>query len=156
MRFFAAFLVERPHDFAIAILRGKRVRDIKDRHGKKMTDAYLVQRLGEEYDWVPRVYERTSAYVHLSSVHLISAVSPSEGPGAEERLLRMKISAEDRALPVAIYIEASDAFRAATSVLLRYVHGWVFTKANPELVQRWKNEADLQADGAQLSNREDR
>jgi hypothetical protein len=68
----------------------------------------------------------------------------------------MKISAEDRALPVAIYIEASDAFRAATSVLLRYVHGWVFTKANPELVQRWKNEADLQADGAQLSNREDR
>ena len=37
-----------------------------------------------------------------------------------------------------IYIEASDAFRAATGILLRYVRGWIFTKANPELVQRWK------------------
>lgn len=147
MRFFAAFLVERPHDFAIAVLRGEKVRDLKDRSGKRMTDAYLSQRLGEEFDWVPRVYERTSGYVHLSSTHLMSALSPSNGVDADDRSFTVKISAEDKPLPEAIYIEASDAFRAATSILLRHVEGWVFTKANPELVQRWKRERDSQPNG---------
>jgi hypothetical protein len=142
MRFYAAFLVEQPHDFALAVLAGQRVRDIKDRDGKKMTDGYLVQKLGEEFHWVPRVYERTSGYVHLSATHLLSALhTPTEDP-ADERSFTIKISAEDKPLPEFIYIEAADAFRAATDVLLRYVHGWVFTKANPELVQRWKQERD--------------
>jgi hypothetical protein len=57
-------------------------------------------------------------------------------------------SAEDKKLPDEIYIEAADAFRAATDVFLRYVHGWVFTKANPELVQRWKKERDDREHGA--------
>lgn len=148
MRFFAAFLVERPHDFAIAILRGEKVRDLKDRSGKRMTDAYLSQKLGEEYEWVPRVYERTSGYVHLSSTHLMSALSPSGGANPDDRRFTVKISAEDKPLPEAIYVETSDAFRAATDIFLRYVHGWVFTKANPELVQQWKRERDDEPSGA--------
>lgn len=143
MRFYAAFLVDQPHDFALAVLRGERVRNIEDRDGRKMTDAYLVQKLGEEFAWVPRVYERTSGYVHLSSIHLLSALGASEG-ALDERLLSIKISAEDKELPDTIYIEATDAFRAATDVFLRYVHGWVFTKANPELVQKWRNEREGQ------------
>lgn len=146
MRFYAAFLVDQPHNFALAVLRGERVRNIKDRDGRKMTDAYLAQKLGEEFPWVPRVYERTSGYVHLSSIHLLSAPGASEGV-LDERLLSIKISAEDKELPDTIYIEATDAFRAATDVLLRYVHGWIFTKANPELVQKWKNEREGQQHG---------
>lgn len=147
MRFYAAFLVERPHEFALAVLSGQRVRDIKDRDGKKMTDAYLVQKLGQEFPWMPRVYERTSGYVHLSSMHLLSALhAPAEDP-ADERSFTIKISAEDKPLPEFIYIEAADAFRAATGVLLRYVHGWAVTKANPELVQRSKQERDAEKPG---------
>ena len=142
MRFYAAFLVDQPHDFGLAVLRGERVRDIRDRDGKKMTDAYLAQKLGEEFAWVPRVYERTSGYVRLSSTHLLSALGASEGAPEDERLLTIKISAEDKELPDSIYIEAADAFRAVPDVFLRYVHGWVFTKANPELVQKWKKERD--------------
>lgn len=148
MRFFAAFLVERPHDFAMSVLRGEKVRDLKDRSGKKMTDVYLCQKLGEEFEWVPRVYERTSGYVHLSSTHLMSALSPSSGADVDDWTFTIKISAEDKPLPETIYIEASDAFRAATGILLRYVEGWIFTKANPELVQRWKRERDAQPNGA--------
>jgi hypothetical protein len=146
MRFYAAFLVERPHEFALTVLAGQRVRDIKDRDGKKMTDAYLVQKLGQEFPWVPRVYERTSGYVHLSSTHLLSALhSPIES--ADERTFTIKISAEDKPLPDFIDIEAADAFRATTDVLLRYVQGWVFTKANPEVVHHWKHERDRQKPG---------
>jgi len=35
----------------------------------------------------------------------------------------------------------------ATDIFLRHVHGWVFTKANPELVRKWKDERDTR-DGA--------
>lgn len=138
LRFHAAFLVEQPHDFATAVLRGERVRDLKDRNGKKMTDTYLVEMLGREFSWVPCVYERTSGYVHFSNTHLLSAMEAAEGSNDSTRSMTIKISAEDKSLPDWIYIEAVDAFRAATEILLRYVHGWVFTKANPELVQRWK------------------
>jgi hypothetical protein len=139
MRLYAAFLVAQPHDFAVAVLRGERIRDIKDRDGKKMTDAYLAQKLGEEFPWVPRVYERTSGYVHLSSTHLLSTLSMAAEASTNDRRLTIKISAEDKDLPDAIYIEAADAFGAATEIFLRYVHGWVFSKANPELIQKWKN-----------------
>lgn len=140
LRFHASFLVEQPHEFALAVLGGKRVRDLKDRDGRKMTDAYLVEKLGQEFEWVPRVYERTSGYVHFSATHLMSAMSLTEGTSDSDHSITIKITAEDKPLPAWLYIEAVDAFRAATEILLRYVHGWVFTKANPELVQKWKQD----------------
>ena len=79
LRFHAAFLVEQPHEFALAVLGGQQVRDLKDRDSRKMTDAYLVEKLGQQFDWVPRVYERTSGYVHLSATHLLSAMGQTEG-----------------------------------------------------------------------------
>ena len=57
----------------------------------------------------------------------------------------IKIAAEDKPLPSWIYVEAVDAFRAATEILLRYVHGWVLTKANPDLVQKWKQDQDTKS-----------
>jgi len=145
LRFHAAFLVEQPHDFALAVLGGKRVRDLKDRDGVGMTDAYLVKKLGQEYDWIPRVYERTSGYVHLSKTHLLSAMGPTKGTAESDGSIVIKIAAEDKPLPSRVYIEAVDAFRAATEILLRYVHGWVLTKANPELVQKWKQDQDTKS-----------
>lgn len=147
LRFYAAFLVENPHEFALGILDGRRVRDQRDRDGKRMTDSYLVKRLGVECAWVPRVYERTSGYVHLSAAHLLSAIGPVEGSQQSDRCISLKITAEDKALPDWIYIEAVDAFRASTEVFLRYVEGWVFTKANPELVKRWKVDRDTKRSG---------
>jgi hypothetical protein len=135
LRFHAAWLVSDPHDFALAVLRGEHVRTMKDRSGKKMTDVYLVEALGREHSWVPRVYERTSGYVHLSNTHLLSAMSPAAGSDDSNRLIHLKISAEDQPLPDWIYVEAVDAFCAATELLLQYVRGWAITKANPELVR---------------------
>jgi hypothetical protein len=148
LRFYAAFLVEEPHKFALAVLDGKRVRDLKDQDGNRMTDAYLVEKLGLEFSWVRRVYERTSGYVHLSATHLLSAMGPTDGGQEGDRSITIKIAAEDKPLPSWIYIEAVDAFRASTEIFLRYVHGWVFTKANPELVQKWKSEQNTPPDGA--------
>lgn len=139
LRFSAAWLVENPHDFAASVLDGRRVQDMTDQSGKKMTDRYLTERIGEEYPWVPRVYERTSGYVHFSSVHMLAAVSmkPDEESSG---FLQLKISEVDAELPDSLYIEAVEAFIAITEVLLKYVVGWTFTKANPKMVARLRDE----------------
>jgi hypothetical protein len=143
LRFYAAFLVDEPHAFALAVLDGQQIRRMKAKDNRSMTDAYLVQKLGAEYAWVPSVYERTSGYVHLSSTHLMSALTPK---GEEDGNFKfdMKMSAEDKAFPQELYIEAVDAFCASTDILLTYVHGWVYTKANPEIVAELKAQRDAQ------------
>jgi len=148
MRFYAAWLVTDPHEFALAVLRGDKVRGITDRDGNKLTDTYLTQRLGQEHPWVPQVYERTSGYVHLSATHILGAMTTTDRQADEDRSFTVKISPDDKPLPDWIYIEAVDAFRAATVILLRHVEGWVFTKSNPELVQKWKAERGGDTQGA--------
>jgi len=137
LRVFAAFLVEKPHDFALAILQGQHVRDLCDQSGKKLTDSYLVAKLEPEFPWIRRVYDRTSVYVHLSSVHIMSALTLSEGEGEQGRF-EVKLSEVDKPLPESLYIEACDAFCAASDILLQHVRGWIFTKANPEVVANLK------------------
>jgi hypothetical protein len=129
MRFHAAWLVTSPHNFALQVLGGAKVRDLLATDGKKMTDTYLVQKLGEQYEWVPRVYERTSGYVHLSATHIMSALSVTD---EASRTITVSVSALDGPLPQWIYEEAAEAFCATTDIILRYIHGWAYTKANPE------------------------
>ena len=141
MRFHAAHLVGDPHEFALAVLDGKRVRDIRDATGEPMTDRYLKDQLGELYEWVPRVYDKTSGYVHLSATHMMSAFRAKPNDSASSvGTLTGKISAVDAHLPDAIYVEAVDAFCAATSIILDFAEGWVFTKANPELAAEMRRE----------------
>jgi len=143
MCFYASFLVADPHKFALAILAGERVRHMRDAAGNRMTDQYLKNKLAEEYDWVPSVYDRTSGYIHFSAVHMMSAhrAGPNDDSSSVGTLFS-KISATDHDLPEQIYIEAVEAFCAATEILLKYVEGWAFTKANPELLAQLHRERD--------------
>src|SRR5262249_33877464 len=114
-------------------------RDLRDRDGKRMTDAYLVTKLGAEYEWVPRVYERTSDYVHLSATHLLSVFTKEEKASGGSRF-ELLVSSEDKPLPEDIYLEACQAFMAATNILFEYVKGWTFAKDNPQLMEKIREE----------------
>jgi len=137
LRFFAAFLVEDPHEFAAAILRGISVRDLKDRHGRKMTDRYLVDALGAKYKWMPSVYEATSGFIHLSKRHILGAVHDVK----DDRTFAMLISETDSAVPDALWLEMIDGFVAATEAQFDFLDGWVFTKENPQLVAELRGNA---------------
>jgi hypothetical protein len=129
LRFFAAFIVENPHAFAQSILDGTPVRRLKDRNGKPMTDRYLVETLGEKYEWMPRVYEATSGFIHLSERHMFSIwKSASDGK------LGTVIGSTDDHFDDELWIELADAFLACTDALFEYLNGWIFTKQNPKLV----------------------
>ncbi len=143
LRFYAAWLAEDPHAFAHEVLKGTRVDKLKDRDGKLMRDSYLVERLAkvEDLEWLARVYSETSGYIHLSSKHLFSTFNGVDG---ETRTVEIKVSAADGNLPEEVYVEAVDAFLAATRVFMKYLHGWGVTKHNPEEVARMRAEREAQ------------
>jgi hypothetical protein len=139
IRIFAVTLVDDSNQFVSDVLKGKHIRDLKDRDGKKMTDRYLVEQLSDEYPWLPKVYEKTSSYIHFSDTHLFASVQNVE---KDKRTLSLKISAVDRdEIPEKLYIEAVEAFNAATEIIVRFVKGWIFTKSNPEIAAKLKAES---------------
>lgn len=129
LRFFASFIVEEPHDFALQMLKGIPVRDMLDRTGKRMTDRYLVNLLGKEHDWMPRVYAETSGFIHLSEKHMLSVW----GAGTGESFPAI-VGPADEHIADHFWIEMADGFIACTDALFVHLRGWIFTKQNPELV----------------------
>jgi hypothetical protein len=134
MRFYAVFLVDKPHDFAIKILEGERLDLQKDRDGKKLSDRYLADKLNHDFPWVKRVYQTTSGYIHLSGTHIHHTMSQLDN----DFTVGVKLSPKDRDLPDELYVEAIEAFIESINILLKYIDGWIFTKANPELAAEEK------------------
>ena len=132
LRFYAAFIVEKPHEFAMEVLRGVPIRKMKDSSGEKMTDKYLVEQLGRRYHWMPSVYDATSGFVHLSQRHIYAT-----GEWSPEGV-SLILGAMDEHIDEEFWIEMADGFLACTNALFEYLRGWVFTKANPQEVARVK------------------
>lgn len=126
IRFHGAWLVDDPHAFASAVLKGEQIRRLKDKKGNKMSDRYLLENFAQEFPWVTKVYEQTSGYIHLSGAHIgnlfMGSTSSKEGT-TEFRWGRGDDFPDD-----SIYIEAVEAFIAATEAMVFYISGWVNTK----------------------------
>lgn len=137
IRFYAVFIVDDPHDFCTKVLAGKHVRKLKDKNGKPMTDHYLIENLNKEFDWLERVYDSTSGYIHFSDRHMKSIFS-----GFEEinRIGNIRISATDDNISDKTWEELIDAYYASCEILFRYLRGWIRTKDNPNLVEKNKKD----------------
>lgn len=122
IRYHAIWLVDQPHDFAADIMDGARIDKITDRDGNKMRDFYLINKLKNEYDWLPEVYSRLSGYVHFSGSHISSAVDQ-----LNEKEIIFNISDTEK-FPEISWIEAVDCFTECTLILFRYIYGWIKTK----------------------------
>ena len=125
LRFSAAWMVEKPHEFATEVLRGERIDRMKGRDGKKLTDAHLVATWSGEHPWLPEVYANLSGYVHFSGSHIINSVSTLEDDGR----IQFAVTAEDLNVPDASWIEVLECFREATEMLAKYLHGYLVTKS---------------------------
>jgi hypothetical protein len=132
LRFYAAWLVEDPHDFALRVPGGSAVRDLRDASKQRMTDRFLVEKLSAEVPWLERVYQHTSGYVHLSDKHIFSAMS---NLNVEHRSIDMWLG-RGPGPPQDLLIEACEAFKAATWLLLRYLAGWAESRSAPERLRR--------------------
>jgi hypothetical protein len=137
LRFSAAWMVEEPHDFARQVLHGVQIRRLKDRGGRFLTDRHLVEQLAIEHPWVKSTYEQSSGYVHLSDKHIFNCMTLTS---LEERSVSLKIGEGDNELSDALYLELVIAFIEATNLLLRFAHGWAFTKDNANAVAEMKRQ----------------
>ncbi|MHB8156708.1 MAG: hypothetical protein ACYDEQ_04880 [Desulfocucumaceae bacterium] len=143
IRFYAAWLVKNPHEFAKEVLAGKKIRDLKDTQGKKLTDAYLVNKITIDYPWVAIVYDNLCDYIHFSSQHMFS---PMQDLNDEERKLSVVISDTDTTYPEFSWIEAVEYFNTTSDIFLKYLHGWVYTKAHTAAERKEKKDIVIQSD----------
>jgi hypothetical protein len=134
LRFFAAYLVNDPHEFAKSVLSGIEIRKLKDRTGTPMTDKHPVDSVASEFPWVPSVYKATSGFIHLSNRHIHSVVNSVEKEGN----FSVHIGSSPDRYSDELWIEMSEGFVAATEALLLYLEGWAKTKAQPPLVRAAK------------------
>lgn len=132
LRFYASFIVSDPHKFANEILKGESVRNLKDKDNQKMYDSYLVDKLSAEHAFVKPLYEQTCGFVHFSNTHIYYSMQDIKDDGTFSFPLQVKgFGVKDE-----ILIQAIDAFKSSTNVLLKYVEGWIVTKNNPEEVAK--------------------
>lgn len=132
LRFSAAWLVEKPHEFATEVLSGERIDRKKGRDGKKLTDVHLVATHASEHPWLPAVYANLSGYVHFSSSHIIDSISTLEDHGR----IQFAVTTEDLNFPEASWMEVLECFREATAIFAKYLHGYRVTKnMSPEKLE---------------------
>lgn len=80
---FALFAAENQDAFLECAFSGRRVDKMKDRSGKKMSDARLKELLGHYDPKVKEVYDSTSGFVHFSSIILSSMGVLKDNNGVE-------------------------------------------------------------------------
>lgn len=126
MRLSGATLVSNPHDYAKNILEGKPINKMKSENNQQLTDKYLVGELGKQYEWMPRVYQRASGFVHLSGKHIYSAL---ERKNSNTKEFSICIGPDDHLMyPRKHFREAVDCFNEISKVFMEYVQLWISTK----------------------------
>jgi hypothetical protein len=124
LRAAAMAMVPNPHEFAQQVLCGKKVRQMRDRAGEKLSDAYLCKCLSQQWPWIAKVYEHASGYVHLSDQHILTTFKRPDGKPVDH----FRISEDNGGIPENAYHRAAQAFGRATAVFLDYVAAWIREK----------------------------
>ena len=121
LRFFGLSLLEHPHDAALELMGGSHMRRMKSRDGHLLRDAYLVDQLSHRHPWVKSVYAETSAFVHFTEKQIFAGLIDVND---EERSFQMLVATDDTQAPESAFLEALDAFDAATTLLGELISSW--------------------------------
>jgi hypothetical protein len=122
LRFRAAFMVEDKDKFVASILDGVEVRQMPDRYGNRMTDAYLQNKLSSEYPWLKDLYKQTSGYIHLSEQHFLNTVRAKKG--GQEGEIEVYIGPDDKMVSPEVYSESVETMILVTYELLKFLGDW--------------------------------
>lgn len=125
MRLYACWLVADYNTVASYLLDGASLRRLKSTDGHSLTDSYLRQKVSQIYPWVNSVYDKTSAFIHLSTPHM---VSPVEFISNRQLSISVGCQTTGRQWTEDEMLEAIDAFAEATNSLLHLCHSWLVTK----------------------------
>ena len=105
LRLSAFWLSSDPQKMAMDFIAGKQINRMKDKDGCKMTDSYLSRKLGKQFDWIPKVYEYTSSYIHFSERPFFDSISEINN---KERMANFVINDKDYYFPEFSWVELVD------------------------------------------------
>lgn len=122
IRTVAVIHVDDPDNFIRHVAKGKRIDQLRDKEGHRLTDKHIVDHLvaNENLPWVRRVYEEGSRFVHLSDVHVIGL-----GDG-EGQLFDREPMFTDLA-----FLALVETFVMATELFDVFLDWWLGHKASP-------------------------
>lgn len=92
---------------------------LKARSGERLSDKYLHTELDKAYPGLSEVYNNTSAFVHLSSAHIKTILTPRDGTS----VLYFDLKGTDDRLSEEWIAEAVDAFQQATDLSIELIEG---------------------------------
>lgn len=128
LRFYAAFLVDEPHELAKAFIDGESIRNFKEIGSKeKLTDRILVDRLSIHHAWIKEAYKQASGYIHLSEKHFFNVI----GRKAGDDKLSLIASEKDHFITDLTRFEAVIMMIKSTTVFLWILNSWKLTKETP-------------------------
>ncbi|RYZ82790.1 MAG: hypothetical protein EOP04_21335 [Proteobacteria bacterium] len=105
------------------VLKGARVSKLKDKKGRFLTDAYLVDKASEQFPWIKNVYRETSGFIHFSEKHIYSSIT-----SYKDGTFEAAITGGDIGVTEELRREAIDAMAAATKLVIDLLHNWVDIK----------------------------
>jgi len=106
---------------AMDVIGGKQINKMKDRDGCKMTDSYLSRKLGERFDWIPRVYKYTSGYIHFSERQLFDPISEINN---KERIMSFVINDKDYKFPEFSWVEVVNCAADCLLIIKYFLDGY--------------------------------
>lgn len=139
IRFYASFIVKNPHEFTSKVIDGKHIRNLKDQDGNRMTDRYLVEKLSIDHKWIESVYKETSGYIHLSNKHIFSSIKTNRDKESLKFNIQLTKDNSEQ-IDADLIFESIAAMTKITELLLKYLHGWAYTKDNPQLAKKRTND----------------
>jgi hypothetical protein len=107
--------------FASAVLGGERVDRMKDKHGKRMTDAYLAEKLSETFPWVQSMYASLCDFGHFSNRHIFTSMSIKD---PEEHIVHFQIGPKDPPHPDSDYFEIVEGYYETMRITGLLAGGW--------------------------------
>ena len=131
MRVNALSLVDDPDATCKAVLDGEQFNRLKDRDGKKMSDAYLREKLAASHPWISPVYEQTSDFIHLSGRHFEVSIARTD---EATRMAYFQLSGHDPQRPDEAYFDAVDTFFEATRLAGMLMLAFLMARHQPEQV----------------------
>ena len=135
LRFYAAWQVSDPHDFAMQTMKGVRIEKLKDRLGNSLKDSNLIKTASRDYPWMQNVYDETSGFIHLSSKHILTS---SKLIDKEEGTVEFAVSKLDKYVQDESRSEAIDCMIEITRCIIKLLEGWIWTKNNEDKLAELK------------------
>jgi hypothetical protein len=122
IRLRAGFVVEDINEFVFGMLQGKKISQMQDKNGQKMTDYNLQKLLSEEYPWLQDIYKQTSGYIHLSEQHYLNIVQKESED--KKQITEFYVGPKDKVVTLDTYLNTVETMIVVTVELMRFGDKW--------------------------------